>query len=122
MTDTKLTSIEIREVIEIFKPEGFTSSKQFGGTDYFECYNKILNIDNSEEFDLVYYPLFLTRSLEGINELDPDIAIVIFKNAESSYWAFDCGHDKFKLPSTEYKTIDEAKEAVIRYVLKEMRE
>lgn len=68
------------------------------------------------KWELVYYPLFLRKILEGFN-LSDNIQIVTFFDGEQ-WWCFDCGDDIYNLPSTTYNTVEESIEEAIKHIFK----
>jgi hypothetical protein len=71
-----------------------------------------------DEFELKVYPLFLVRVIEGLNKIH-QIQVVTFYNGDK-WWCFDCSDDKYKLPTTEHDTPEEAREAAINYILEKI--
>ncbi len=68
----------------------------------------------------VYKPLFLTRTIEGI-EKTRDIEILAYWNKsgkcyESQIFKTENDFPDFQMTSTDHKSIDEAKQAAIDYV------
>ena len=107
-----LTAEEFKRCIEEFKPVGFSTQTQFSGDVYLECHGKMINMDNSEEFDLVYYPLFLQRVIEGINMKSDELDLSIIQNRHEIRvvnWEYGL---------LEYYNCDEnGKEQAIKYIL-----
>jgi hypothetical protein len=113
----------IKWAIEEFKPEGFEFGEyRLRGTLTFPDGQWSFLDYTSELFQLMAYPLFLQRVIEGINR-NTNIFIQQMKDcimvvAPINEDVMDSTDYYFK----DYDTIDEAKEQAIEYIYKELTE